>query len=138
MKIYQTKKQKLSGTQYNEVYKQAFGFYKQIKAKTKRRSYVRSTYFNKEKVFLELFWQHLGQKLNFRDKVRRLKYFSCAIDLIQNSIYEPSSKENPNKKSELLHRFAGMTKDKELFFVQIKEDKKKGEKWLMSVFPGDK
>lgn len=138
MKIYQSTKKKLPGTQYAEIYKEAFGFYKQIKAKTKRRPYVRAAYFKKDKVFLELFWQHLYEKLNFRDKSRRVKYFSCAVDLIKNSKYEPSSKENPNKKSEILHRFAGMTKDKDLFFVQIKEDKKNGEKWLMSVFPGDK
>jgi len=30
------------------------------------------------------------------------------------------------------------TLQKEIFFVQIKEDKKTGQKWLMSVFPLDK
>jgi hypothetical protein len=59
--------------------------------------------------------------------------------LIKNSKFEPITKENPNKPSEILHRFAGVTKDNDLFFVHIKEDKRSGQKWLMSVFPaGDK
>ncbi|MDA2936389.1 hypothetical protein MYX06_04195 [Patescibacteria group bacterium AH-259-L05] len=138
MKFYQTKTKKLSGTTYREAYKKAIGFYKEIKSKTKRRPYVRSAYFNKEKIFLETFWHHLHEKKNFRDKARRVKYFPCAIELIEKSRHEPSSKENPNKRSEILHRFAGATKDKELFFVQIREDKRTGQKWLMSVFPFEK
>ena len=67
-----------------------------------------------------------------------MKYFPCAIELIQKSRVEPSSKENPNKRSEILHRFAGATKDSEIFFVQIKEYKKTDQKWLMSVFPMEK
>lgn len=42
---------------------------------------------------------------------------------------------NPNKKTEALHRFAGLTKDKELFYVQIKEDLRTDRKYFMSVFP---
>ena len=45
------------------------------------------------------------------------------------------SKENPNRRSEIVHRFAGITAEKDLFFVQIKEEKRTGQKWLMSVFP---
>ena len=37
----------------------------------------------------------------------------------------------------MLHRFAGITADNHLFYVQIKEDKRKGQKWLISVFPED-
>lgn len=48
---------------------------------------------------------------------------------------EPTSKQNPNKPAEILHRFAGLTKDKEIFFVQIKEDKKTDQRHLLSVFP---
>jgi hypothetical protein len=59
MKIYQTKVNKLSGTQYAEVSRQAREIYNQIKRKTKRRPNIRSAYFNKEKVFLEFYWQHL-------------------------------------------------------------------------------
>ena len=99
---------------------------------------MRSVYFKKEKIFLELFWRHLYEKKNFRDQLRRMKYFACAIDLIRNSHFEPISKENPNRRSEILHRFAGATIDDDLFFVQIKEDKRTGQKWFMSVFSIDK
>ncbi|MFA6270349.1 MAG: hypothetical protein WC657_04020 [Candidatus Paceibacterota bacterium] len=134
MKIYQSKIRKLSGSDYREVYSQARTIYKEISSKTKRKPYIRSVYFNKDKIFLHYYWEHLWTK-NWRDRVRRLKYYSCAIDLIKNSRVDPVSKENPNKKLEILHRFAGITKDKELFFVQIKEDKRSGEKYFTSVFP---
>ena len=66
---------------------------------------------------------------------RRLKYYECAIDLLQNTPHEPETKPNPNGKNELVHRFAGMTKDGDLFYVQIKEDKRSDNKYFMSVFP---
>lgn len=138
MKAYQTKIKKLSGTDFREVHEQALVVYSRIKRRTKRRPYVRSAYFNKDKIFLELFWLHLFDKANWRDRARRLKYFPSAIELIQNTRFDPISKENPNKRNEILHRFAGLTKDKELFFVQIKLEKRNGKKWLMSVFPEDK
>ncbi len=136
MPTYKTKIRKLPGTHWHQVYPRAFGLYREeIVKKTKRRPYVRSAYFNKEKIFLGLFWQHLHDKVNIRDKTRRLKYFPCAIDLVKNNRFKPTSKENPNKKDEILHRFSGITPDNEVFFVQIKEVKKNGQKWLISVFP---
>ena len=136
MKIYQTNIKKLAGTDYREIHSRALSLYRQIKSKTKRKPYIRSAYFQKEKVFLDYFWQHLWQK-NWRDRVRRLKYYPCALDLIKNSRVEPVSKQNPNKPSEILHRFAGLTRDKDLFFVQISEDKKTDQKHFLSVFPED-
>ncbi|MFA7245160.1 MAG: hypothetical protein WC070_03210 [Candidatus Magasanikbacteria bacterium] len=138
VQIYKTKTKKLPGTHWYQVIENGLEQYKKIKNKTKRRPYVRSAYFKKEKIFLELFWNHLYEKANIRDKTRRLKYFSCAIELIENSKYSPTSKENPNKKSEILHRFMGSTPEDEVFFVQIKEEKKNGQKWLISIFPLDK
>ena len=70
--------------------------------------------------------------------MRRMKFFGCAIELIQNSHFEPTSKENPNKPGEILHRFAGISADNEIFFVQIKEDKRNNQKCLISVFPVEK
>lgn len=137
MELYQTKSNKLPGTNFSEVCKVAYDLYRDIKRKTKRRAYVRSAYFNKEKIFLELFWPHLHEKLNHRDKIRRVKYLPCALELIRNSRHDPISKDNPNKSSEILHRFAGMTKEKEKFLVQIKENKRNGQKWLISVFPDE-
>ena len=135
MKSFQTKSKKLTGSSFAEVNKQASDIYKIIKKKTKRRLYVRSAYFKKDKIFIEMFWSHLFDKQNWRDRTRRLKYFPCAIELIKNTRFEPESKENPNKRTEILHRFAGITKDNDLFFVQIKENKKNGQKSLISVFP---
>lgn len=134
MKVYETKIRKLAGTEYAEVYPRAVAIFKAIKSKTKRRPHIRSAYFNKEKIFMDYFWEHLHQK-NSADRVRRLKFYPCAIDLIKHSKAEPTSKENPNKKSEILHRFAGTTADQELFFVQINEDKRTNRKFLLSVFP---
>ncbi|MBI5254723.1 hypothetical protein HY932_03030 [Candidatus Falkowbacteria bacterium] len=123
MQFYKTKARMLPGTNWKEVMKKSFGLYKEIMRKTKRRPYVRSAYFEKQ---------------NLKDKTRRLKYYPCALELIQKSSVEPISKENPNRKGEIVHRFAGGTPDNELFFVQIKEVKRTGEKWLISVFPLDK
>ncbi|HCP08455.1 MAG TPA: hypothetical protein DIT25_01500 [Candidatus Moranbacteria bacterium] len=137
MKVYKTKTKKYSGSDFQEVHQKAFGLYSQIKKKSKRRAYLRSAYFSKEKVFIDLFWHHLFEKENWRDRVRRMKYLGCAVELIKNSHFEPKSKENPNRSSEILHRFYGTTAEHELFCVQIKEDKKKGQKFLISVFPTD-
>ena len=132
MEIYRTKIKPVPGTNYSEVYPRACALYKQIASKTKRRPYVRSAYFNKEKVFLDLFWEHVRQK-NLRDRARRLKYYPCALDLIGYSRIRPSSQLNPMRKSEILHRFTGIYMDK-LFHVQIKEYKS-GEKHFISIFP---
>ncbi|TRZ78512.1 hypothetical protein D4R87_00470 [bacterium] len=135
MKLYQTKAKKLTGSDFHEVNKKALNLYKEIKKKTKRRPHIRSTYFKKDKIFLELFWQHLFDHSNWRDRARRLKYFPCAIELIRKTTFEPESKENPNKRTEILHRFAGITKENDMFFVQIKENKRTGQKFLISMFP---
>lgn len=137
MKTFKTKSVVLRGTSYKEISKKAFVLYNEIRRKTKRRPYIRSAYFKKDKIFLGLFWNHLRSK-NYWDQTRRMKFFGCAIELIRNSRFEPTSKENPNKPNEILHRFAGTTKDNDLFFVQIKEEKRTGEKWLASVFPIEK
>ncbi|MDO8430482.1 MAG: hypothetical protein Q7S72_00620, partial [Candidatus Taylorbacteria bacterium] len=71
--FYETKIKKLSGTSYDEVYPQAISIYKKLASKTKRRPYLRSKYFNKEKIFLDYFWTHIILK-NRRDRTRRLKY----------------------------------------------------------------
>lgn len=136
MKTFKTKSVVFPGTNYREISKKTHVFYNQLRKKTKRRPYVRSAYFKKDKIFLGLYWSHLFSK-NYWDQARRMKFFPCAIELIQHSRFEPTSKENPNKPSEILHRFAGITKDNDLFFVQIKEDKRSGEKWLISTFPID-
>jgi len=56
---YPTKIKKLPGTSYSEVRKSANDLFKQIKSKTKRRPYVKSAYFHKQKIFFDFFWVHL-------------------------------------------------------------------------------
>lgn len=136
MKYYQTRVDKIPGTDLKEIFKRAKSIYDAICPKKKRRAHVRSRYFKKQKIFLGLFWHHIDDKLNRRDKIRRLKYFPCAIDLIMNSSYDPGSiKENPHTSSEILYRFTGITRNQEIFHVQIKEDIRSREKFLISVFP---
>ncbi len=136
MKIYKSKIKRLAGTDYYEVYSKAKFLYKTILSKTKRRPYVRSAYFNKEKVFLDYFWSHIGMK-NQGDRFRRLKQYACAIDLIRHSKIKPTSKLNSDKPSEILHRFSGINGSRDNFFVQITENIKNKEKSFMSVFPDD-
>ncbi|MDO8499148.1 MAG: hypothetical protein Q7S66_00620 [bacterium] len=137
MPYYKTRANKLTGTHWPRLMKKAFGQYKELINKSKRRPYLRSAYFDGQKIFLGLFWQHLHEK-NLRDKSRRISFFPCAVELIQKTRHEPISKENPNKKGEILHRFAGSTPNNEIFFVQIKEDRQTDQKYLISIFPLNK
>lgn len=135
MKAYQIKSKAFHGTDYEEVYPQAAAVFKRIKDKNPRRQpNVRSPHFSNSKIFIGTFWQHLNQKSN-PDRIRRLKFFGCGIELIRNSRFEPTTKKNPNKPNFLMHRFAGVTADKELFYVQIQENTKTGKRYLMSAFP---
>ncbi|MFH1253557.1 MAG: hypothetical protein V1664_04490 [Candidatus Uhrbacteria bacterium] len=134
MVVYKTKSKKISGTSYSEVYKQAQVLFKQIQKRTKRRPYVRSAYFQKEKIFLDFFWEHLRQK-SPRDRFIRLKLFAAALDVLRDSCQEPVSQENPHVSGEILHRFAGITKEGEIFYVQVKQKKRSGQKYFMSCFP---
>ena len=130
---YQTKAKMLSGTSYGEVLKKAFILYDEIKKKTKRRPYIRSAYFKKEKIFLDYFREHLFQK-SPRERMARLRYFPATCELVKDSKIGPVEKVESFEKKEILYRFSGSTSDKKLFHVQIKEDKKK-RKYLMSCFP---
>ena len=67
---YQTKTRKLPGTSYSEVRKQALAVFNEIKKRTKRKPYIKSAYFNKQKVF---FYVQIKE-----DKRSGRKYFmSC-------------------------------------------------------------
>jgi len=134
VEIYRTKTAKLAGTDYHEVIRKARRVYKDIASKSKRKPYIRSAYFKKEKVFLDYFWQHLQEK-NWRDRRRRLHFYTCALDLIRNSHIAPVTVRNPNRPSEKLYRFSGITKNKEVFVVQVKEDVNRNEKYFISVYP---
>lgn len=135
-KIYKTKAKPFSGTDYTKVISEAKSIYKKIASTTKRRPYIRSAYFKKEKIFLDYFWQHLYEK-NKNDRFRRLKQYPCGLDFIKNSRTAPTSKVSTEKPSEILHRFYGKNAEDKTFVVQIKENIKSGEKSFISVFPVD-
>ena len=84
---------------------------------------------------MDYFWQHMEDK-SWRDRVRRLRFYPCALDLIRNSHVTPVTVKNPNRISEKLHRFSGVTKSGEIFVVQIKEDVNRNEKYFISIYPG--
>ncbi|MCR4277928.1 MAG: hypothetical protein NUV80_01805 [Candidatus Berkelbacteria bacterium] len=128
---YQCKAKPIYGRRYSDVAPIARRVFHDIEKKTKRRPYVRSNYFNKEKIFLTQFWQHLEKK-NFGDRKRRLKYYRCALELVQLSTVRPTSRK---ESGEMLYRFSGKSPNGELFHVQIREDLKAKEKHLISVFP---
>ena len=135
MKFYRTKVGKIKGKRYSEVYKKARAIYDTLNRNSKRKAHVRSIYFKREKIFLDLFWSHLFEKKSFKDQIRRLRYYNCALNLIKNSTLAPTSKLNKDKPSETLHRFSGTTLEGDVFFVQIKENNVTNKKWLISVFP---
>ncbi len=134
MKPYKSKHVKLPGSSYDELAPLARKEYQRIKKLTKRQPYLRSAYFAKDKIFLSLFWEHLAQK-HRGDRTSRLKFYVCALDLLRHSPHAPDTIFNANNLNVLLHRFLGQTKDGELFYVHVKEDKRTGRKDFMSVFP---
>lgn len=132
--IYKTKAKKISGRDYREMRKQALIYFGAIEKQTKRRPYIRSSYFKKEKIFFDFFWDHLWQK-SAKERYVRLQYFMAAVELIKNSKNQPKSEANRHKSSEILYRFSGLTNEGDLFYAQIKEDSKTKRKYLMSCFP---
>ena len=136
MSPYQTKIKKLSGTSYSEVRNEALVLFNKIKKRTKRRPYIRSVYFNKQKIFFDYFWQHLFQK-NPKERFRRLKYFGAALEVLRYSRSHPHSCENPHKKNEILHRFAallGLLLKKIYFIFKLRKIKRAIKNILCLVF----
>lgn len=133
MRKYRSKARLLAGTSYSEVVAIARREHKKIEKLTKRQPYVRSTYFNKDKVFISTFWTHIMQK-NPKERTKRLKLYNAAIDLMRNSRCEPETIFSQGDLSILLHRFYGVTKDNIEYCVQIKQHKRSGRKDFMSVF----
>ena len=136
MKPFPVKAEKLDvkGLDNRQVVKKAQSVYSILIRKTKRRAYIRSAYFNKQKIFFSFFWKHLYQKPPRQRRIR-IVFLSCAIELIQRCRNKPESIINTSKKVEIFHRFTGITKSKEIFYVQIKENIKTDRKEFMSVFP---
>ena len=134
MKPFPVKSEILRGYSDKQIIKKAQDYFKKISPMSKRQSYVRSVYFEKKKIFFTYFWKHLYQKPP-KERRRRIQYFPCAIELIQKCRNKPESIIDAGKKIEILYRFSGITKNKEIFFVQIKYNRKTGRHEFMSVFP---
>ena len=111
MNVYTSKYARLPGSSYNESLNRARREYNVIAHLTKRQPYVKSKYFNGDKVFLKVFW-----------------------DVLRHSQITPETTFNADDRNILLHRFYGVTKDGIYFCVQVKEDKRTGHKDFMSVF----
>ena len=131
---YQTTSPIIPGSNYAEVRRKALIYYSSIEKQTKRRPYIRSVYFKKQKIFFDYFWIHLAQKSANKEKMRRLKLLAAGVELIKYSPHIFSVEENRNKRSEMLYRFLGKTCTGQLFFAQVKENTKTGHKYLMSIF----
>lgn len=134
IKIFVCKTKPFPGSRFVDIVSQAKRLLKDLSKKTKRRPYIRSAYFNKEKVFLSFLWMHIMQKLP-SDRARRLKYLPCAIELIKKSKSDPATFEVD--KGFIYHRFAGKDFSGRLFYVQIKQNKRTGKKEFISLFPGE-
>jgi hypothetical protein len=133
VKIFQSKEVVLVGSSYEEVLGVARKEHDKIEKLTKRQPYIRSTYFNKEKVFVSTFWNHIMQK-DRKVRFKRLKLYKAAIDLLRNTRHDPETIFIKGDLSTLYHRFYGMTKDGIGFCVQVKEEKRNGRKDFMSVY----
>lgn len=132
--MYKTKTEPTSSSEYREIENLARDHHNKIARTSKRNPYVRSAFFKKDKVFIKLFWAHLNQKPKYERK-RRLKYYSCAIEIIQKSKAEPLIKKpNPDKSKSMVYRFEASTPKGQIIYVQIKEDLRTGNKHFISVF----
>ena len=123
-----------SCNRYKDMMQQARKLFRTLQRRTKRRPYVRSAYFRKDKVFFEYFWVHLNQK-SLPDRARRLKYLPCAIELIRTSMQSPTTFVNRDEPNAIHHQFKGVTSEKLRFFVIVKQDRASGKKHLLSIFP---
>lgn len=132
MKGYRCRQGVVGGKDYAEIVRKARHIYHDIARQTKREPFIRSAYFDKDKVFLNSFWTHLNTKRQ-NDRKRRLRFYACALELIQNTRIKPEIVHET--MSELIYRFSGLTASEESFIVQIRQETKNGRKYFTSVFP---
>ncbi len=135
MNVYKSKSNELTGTNLEEITKQARREYHTIQKRTPRRvPYVKSKYFTKDKIFINNYWEHNNQKTP-RERMRRLRLYTCAIDLLRNTTNAPDTIYTNVDKNIGLHRFYGQTNSGNYFCVQVKDNKRTGRKDFISVFP---
>lgn len=133
MQVFKSRYGLLPGSKYEEVVHYARREYIAVRRLTKRQPYVKSKYFKTSKIFVTVFWDHLGQK-HRKERMRRLRFYKAAIDLLRNTTETPEVIPRTTDPNTLLYRFYGVTNDGAHFCVQIKEDMQSGRKDFMSVF----
>lgn len=133
-KAYRCRANPIGRSRFVGIIPQARAMFRTLQKQTKRRPYVRSTYFSKDKVFFDFFWQHMEQKLP-SDRARRLKYFPCALELMRKARNDPVTYIDPTQPNGILHRFLGKTSDGRLFWVLVREDRRTDKKQLLTIFP---
>lgn len=85
--------------------------------------------------YFSIYFGSICIKKNWRDRVRRLKFYPAALELIRHTRIDPQVRMNPNKPKELLYRFHGITANGKKFSVHIKEGLARHQKILISVYP---
>lgn len=105
-----------------------------LQKRTKRRPYVRSIYFHKDKIFFDFFWQHLQQK-SVVDRARRLKYLPCALEVLRRSRYDPVTFIDIRQPGIIKHEFVGVAPDEVRFSVIVQQDRGTDKKQLLSLYP---
>lgn len=110
IKNWKVKALQFSSRTYEDARKEALSHFSKLKAKSKRKLYVKSDYFGKQKIFFDYFWDLVFQK-PIGSRKQRLKLLPCAVELVQKSSFLPESTTNPNKKQEIFYRFEGVTQN---------------------------
>lgn len=134
LRAYQCKTKPLPGHRFTDIIPQARRLFRSLQKQTKRRPYIRSAYFNKDKIFFDFFWQHMQQKAVI-DRARRLRYFPCALELLRSTRHDPITFMDPTQPNKFVHRFLGEASGNQKFWALIKEDRKSNKKQLLSLFP---
>jgi hypothetical protein len=125
------KMQPLAGSTEERARKNALEYYQAIKRKTKRKPYIRAAFFEKQKIFLDVFWSHTFEKSR-KVRAERFKLFPCAIELLEKTTKTPEIYIPTQKKSETWLRFFGRTTTGVHFVVQVKS--RLGRFYLISVY----
>jgi hypothetical protein len=129
IQFYQSKYDRLRASNDREAFYEARLTFRKYDNK-RRQPYIRSKYFDGQKVFLNMFYIHLGQK-SPREQRKRIVFVTCAIDLLQHTKIIP---EYFVVKTIEYYRFYGQTKSGVKFAVQVMKDKKRN-RYFMSCFP---
>ncbi len=103
------------------------------KRNARRQPYVRSKFFYGDKVFINIYWNHLVQKRK-SEQLKRSRLLPAALDLLRNATISPTILQNYSDKQHKYFRFKGRTKDGTIFYVQVRQNLRTDRKDFMSAF----